>query len=75
MPVYKTCEVRVSFNWIPRNDVSDYVWCLEDEVNQTVHEDNFPGVSTPNNARDQAGRPTGWNANDIGRTWRKNVEA
>lgn len=75
--VYKTCEVRVTFAGIPRwddrDDVSDYVWCLEETVNDDVHEDNFPGVTTPTNARDNAGRPSGWNAHDIRRTWRKNV--
>ena len=68
---------RVTFSGIPRwddrDDVSDYVWCLEEAVNEDVHEDNFPGVTTPTNARDNAGRPSGWNANDIRRTWRKNV--
>ncbi len=75
--VYKTCEVRVTLAGIPRwddrDDVSDYVWCLEEAVNKDVHEDNFPGVTTPTKARDNAGRPSGWNANDIRRTWRKNV--
>ncbi len=75
--VYKTCEVRVTFlgipRWDDRDDVSDYVWCLEEDVEEDVHADNFPGVTTPSDARDNAGRPTGWNADDIRRTWKKNV--
>ena len=62
-----------SSSWRDRDDVSDYVWCLEEEVNASEHEANFPDVPTPTDARDNAGRPSGWNANDIRRTWEMNV--
>lgn len=57
--VSKTCEVRVTFfgipRWDDRDDVSNYVWCLEEVVDEDEHEDNFPGVTTPSDARYNAG--------------------
>lgn len=50
---------RQPSSWRDRGDVSDYVWCLEAEVNASEHEANFPDVPTPTDARDNADRPSG----------------
>lgn len=67
--VFKTCDVLLG-GWSPRNEVSDFVWCLEDQVVGNLHTGNFPGTSVPWDA--DATRPN-WNLNDIRATWRQNV--
>ncbi|MYG81373.1 MAG: hypothetical protein F4187_06185 [Gemmatimonadetes bacterium] len=72
--VFKTCRVRpLSGNWSDRNDVSDFVWCLENRVNVSVHRDKFPGIVTPIQAHETATKPDDWDADDIRSTWIKNV--
>ena len=72
--VFKTCKV----GWIyggseKRNDVSDFVWCLENRVNVSVHNARFPGILAPNYSIEYADEPDDWDADDIRSTWIKNV--
>lgn len=73
MAVFKSCRVTVSGALVKRNDVSDFVWCLENRVNNGVHSANFPGIAAPKSVRESASKPSGWSAADIRATWRKNV--
>lgn len=73
MTVFKTCQVQVGSSWTDLDDVSDFVWCLERRINSSVHAENFPGVATPRNQRENASEPSGWSASDIRSTWRLNV--
>lgn len=68
---FKTCDVRVSYVWVDRNDVSDFVWCLENQINNSLHQRHFPGVTVPTSQR--ATRGSGWNAGDIRSTWLQNL--
>ncbi len=67
--VLRTCRVDGS----KRNDVSDFVWCLENRVSEIVHNSNFPGIGAPDNATEGASEPSDWDADDIRRTWIQNV--
>ena len=67
---FKTCDIFVT-GWAARNDVSDFVWCMEDRINSTLHEDHFSGVPTPTNQN--ATRGSGWNADHIRSTWLQNL--
>lgn len=75
MRVFKTCTIRwgVRNTQAKRNDVSDFVWCLENRVNEDVHDDHFPGIDAPNSASEGATEPDDWDADDIRSTWIKNV--
>jgi len=68
---FKTCEVKHNGNWFGINEVSDFVWCLEDQVVTSVHNDHFPGITAPSDAR--ATRGSGWSASDIRDTWLQNL--
>ena len=48
--------------------MSDFVWCLENRVNDIVHNSNFPGISAPDNPTEGASEPSDWDADDIRRT-------
>lgn len=67
--VLRTCRVDGS----KRNDVSDFVWCLENRVSDVVHNSNFPGIDAPDNATEGASEPSDWDADDIRRTWIQSV--
>lgn len=81
LDVFESCRVRVpytsggggGFIWYDRNDVSDFVWCLENRIVDDVHEDHFPGIKTPVNYTETASKPSSWNADNIRSTWRLNV--
>lgn len=75
MTVFKTCYVKVGARRVrsKRNDVSDFVWCLENRVNEDVHDDHFPGISAPKSAHESATEPDDWDADDIRSTWILNV--
>lgn len=68
--VMRTCRVSGSSSI---NDVSDFVWCLENRVNTSVHNYNFPGISAPSSASESATKPSDWDADDIRDTWLQNV--
>ncbi|MDE2975661.1 MAG: hypothetical protein OXU64_13230 [Gemmatimonadota bacterium] len=72
-PVFKTCEVNVS-SWKKRNDVSDFVWCLEGRVDATLHRRIFPGINPPRYVREKATEPSDWDADEIRSTWLQNLE-
>ncbi len=73
--VFETCRVRRSGvrGSILRDDVSDFVWCLENRVDGQVHGNNFPRIDTPAAATELATEPSDWSASDIRSTWLKNV--
>ena len=55
-------------------DVTDFVWCLENRVNEDVHESAFPdGPPAPGSVSESASEPDDWDADDIRSTWHKNV--
>jgi len=57
----------------PRNDVSDFVWCLENRIDGTEHGNRFPGISVPDQVREAASEPSDWDADEIRATWIQNV--
>ena len=73
MAVFKSCRIATNSAFVKRNDVSDFVWCLENRVNKDVHDANFPGITAPKRVRESASEPSDWSATDIRATWRKNV--
>lgn len=75
MRVFKTCKIRWGLRntQADRNDVSDFVWCLENRVDEDVHDDHFPGIDAPNSVSESATKPDDWDADDIRSTWIKNV--
>lgn len=68
--VFKTCFVLTGL-W--RNDVSDFVWCLENRVNSSVHRRVFPGISPPSFVFEGATEPSDWDPDDIRSTWLLNL--
>jgi len=68
--VFKTCRAH----GVKRNEVTDYVWCLEERVNATVHSDHFPrGPSAPGFVSRNATNPSDYDADKIRATWLQNV--
>ncbi len=67
--VFKTCVSGGA----ARNDVTDFVWCLENRVDATVHRTNFPTRHVPSSVAERASEPLSWNADHIRSTWLKNV--
>ena len=67
---FKTCSVRFSGPWDYRTDVSQFVWCLENRINATVHGTYFD-TQVPNGQN--ATRGSGWSADDIRTTWTHNL--
>ena len=79
MKVFATCEVKDEKTWFPddwqkRDDVSDFVWCLENRVDTVEHTAVFPGIETPHDAREEAREPSDWNADSIRSTWLWNMQ-
>ncbi len=68
---FKTCEVKHGGTWYDRNEVSDFVWCLENRIVTSMHNEHFPGITAPSDQN--ATRGSGWNANDIRDTWIQNL--
>ena len=73
MTVFKTCRVTRHRISVKRENVSDFVWCLENGVNSDAHEASFPGLPVPRSVRESATEPPNWRAPDIRSTWRRNV--
>ena len=68
--VFETCRADGTL----RDDVTDFVWCLENRVNSTVHDDSFPhGPDAPDRVRESASEPSDWSASEIRDTWLQNV--
>lgn len=55
MMVFKTCKTPTA----KRDDTADFVWCLERAVNEDVHDDHFPGLSTPSGVSWRSNRGIG----------------
>ncbi|MCE2398927.1 MAG: hypothetical protein J4F34_07845, partial [Gemmatimonadetes bacterium] len=77
MDVFATCEVNIprrgDDNWEDRNDVSDFVWCLENRIDTPYHTSVFPGIETPHDVRETAREPSDWDADSIRSTWLWNL--
>ena len=72
--VFESCWITNSAGRrFQRNDVSDFVWCLENRVDDDVHDDHFPGIDAPNSVSESATKPDDWDPDDIRSTWLKNV--
>lgn len=68
--VFETCRADGTV----RDDVTDFVWCLENRINSTVHDDSFPhGPDAPDRVRESASEPSDWSASEIRDTWLQNV--
>ena len=68
---FRTCNVKHGSSWDDIDDVSDFVWCLEDRINTGEHNEHFPGITAPNDVR--ATRGSGWSASAIRATWLQNL--
>ena len=68
---FKSCRIRFSGPWRTRNNVSDFVWCMENRINSDVHNDHFPGLTAP--SQQSATRGSDWDADDIRSTWLQNL--
>ncbi|MCE2399172.1 MAG: hypothetical protein J4F34_09140 [Gemmatimonadetes bacterium] len=78
MKVFATCEVEYP-HWLPddwekRNDVADFVWCLENRVDTVLHDSTFPGIGVPHDSREEATEPSDWSPDSIRSTWRWNLK-
>ena len=71
--VFGACRVERANSWVKRNNTTDYVWCLENRVNEDVHDDHFPGITAPDDVSEGASEPGSWDADDIRKTWVQNV--
>ncbi|MCY3705027.1 MAG: hypothetical protein OXH08_05900 [Gammaproteobacteria bacterium] len=75
--VFASCTVQLDEVGGPdeRDDVTDFIWCLEGSVNRELHEKHFPtGPAPPLNAAESATEPDDWNADHIRATWLLNVK-
>ena len=68
---FRSCRVRVGGTWRKRNNVSDFIWCMENRIDSEVHGDEFPGLTTPTDQ--SATRGSGWDGDDIRSTWLQNL--
>ena len=77
MKVFATCEVKYRQtgrpDWEKRNDVADFVWCLENRVDTTLHNSTFPGIDPPHDSREGAREPSDWHPDSIRSTWKHNM--
>lgn len=70
--VFSTCEV-LHGGWRKRNDVADFVWCLENRIDKPLHRRIFPNTMIPRDVEELATEPPDWNADHIRSTWLKNL--
>lgn len=68
---FRSCRVRVNGGWRKRNKVSDFVWCMENQIDADLHQEHFPALGTP--THQSAARGSGWDAEDIRSTWLQNL--
>ena len=69
LAVFKTCDPRHG----SRVHVADIVWCMENRVDEDVHDDHFPRLGSPGSVTEDATEPDDWDADDIRDTWIQNV--
>ena len=76
MKVFATCEVDYGFpfGWQQRDEVADFVWCLENRVDTVEHHAAFPNRDAPKNIREYGREPSDWNADSIRSTWLWNLK-
>jgi len=78
MDVFATCEVKYRQtgrpDWEKRNDVADFVWCLENRVDTALHDSTFPGIDPPHDSREDAREPSDWHPDSIRSTWKHNMK-
>lgn len=75
--VFASCTVQLdeSGGRDERDDVTDFIWCLEGRVNRELHGKHFPtGPAPPLNVAESATEPDDWNADHIRATWLLNVK-
>ena len=89
--IFKTCKVRnrywvgwtpltgniYVYKWWKRTNVSNIVWCLENAIDASVHEDVFPYIRTPVDFKHKAKEyePDDWDRHDIRIVWLKNLKS
>ncbi len=74
MTVFASCKTGGQRSSLKiRDDVSDFVWCLENRVDEDEHDDHFPGILAPRRVREAATEPDDWDADDIRATWTLNL--
>jgi len=89
--IFKTCKVRnrywvawtpltgniYVYKWWKRTNVSNIVWCLENQIDKSVHEDVFPYIRTPVDVKHGASEyePDDWDILDIRTVWLKNLQS
>ena len=87
--VFKTCKVKHRYQitpriwkipatyvyiWWKRSNASNIVWCLERNIEPSVHEEVFPDIRTPVDFKEKATEPPDWDRFDIRTTWLKNLK-
>ena len=73
-PLNTRCRPNgASGQWQDRNDVSDFVWCLEEAVTANIHEQQFDDIPTPTAVREWAIEPNDHDDEDIRGTWIQNI--
>lgn len=73
MTVFTTCTKTYYRISVARDNVSDFVWCLENAVTESAHNTNFPGQTVPKAVGEDAIEPTDWNKASIRSTWLLNI--
>ena len=89
--IFKTCRVRSRYwvgwtpftgniyvyKWWKRTNVSNIVWCLENQIDKPVHEEVFPYIRTPVDVKHKAAEyePEDWDILDIRTVWLKNLKS
>ena len=79
--IFKTCKTRSKYwkikKWWKRTNVSNIVWCLENQIDKPVHEDVFPYIRTPVDVKHKAKEyePEDWDILDIRTVWLKNLKS
>ena len=71
--VFEDCITWIDSNWYAMNAADQLVWCLENRVNLTVQNNEFPGRSDWDDAEEQASEPGSWDADDMRATWLQNI--
>jgi len=65
------------YKWWKRTNVSNIVWCLENQIDTQVHEVVFPYIGTPVGVKHKAKEyePEDWDILDIRTVWLKNLKS
>ena len=65
------------YKWWKRTNVSNIVWCIENQIDASVHEDVFPYIRTPVDVKHKAKEyePEDRDLLDIRTVWLKNLKS